>query len=208
MKITKNINIGILFIFSLLIAGRAEAVYIFEWQDAQAESYIDTNGLNNLNNVSTWDCYFTLDDAAMTFSVEGGYEWFSTSSEPIHFYLSGTTSSGQNFKATGFQMNSLIGYKDNGILFTDVGEFSFIVESPTWIYPKKIFKGDQDSWLYYVDTLYDPATLSMKEAIISHYGAFKGHQIGNNVPIPEPNTILLFGAGLAGLAVVGRRRRN
>jgi hypothetical protein len=71
MKITKNINIGILFIFSLLIAGRAEAVYIFEWQDAQAESYIDTNGLNNLNNVSTWDCYFTLDDAAMTFSVEG-----------------------------------------------------------------------------------------------------------------------------------------
>jgi hypothetical protein len=29
-----------------------------------------------------------------------------------------------------------------------------------------------------------------------------------NAPVPEPSTILLFGAGLAGLAAVGRRRRN
>ena len=31
---------------------------------------------------------------------------------------------------------------------------------------------------------------------------------GNEAPIPEPGTILLFGTGLAGLAAVGRRRKN
>ena len=35
-----------------------------------------------------------------------------------------------------------------------------------------------------------------------------GSVTGEVAPVPEPTTILLFATGLAGLAVVGRRRRN
>ena len=39
---------------------------------------------------------------------------------------------------------------------------------------------------------------------ISHFNGYDSNQ----TPVPEPGTVLLFGTGLAGLAAVGRRRKN
>lgn len=72
-------------------------------------------------------------------------------------------------------------------------------------------KGSNEYALYalYPDSL---STGSWTTAHLTNSGAAVGlsHFSGSvvNTPVPEPGTVLLFGTGLAGLAAVGRRRKN
>lgn len=98
----------------------------------------------------------------------------------------------------------------SGAVISYVSSMPFISANPLYLLVKD---GNHTPAWYLFDLSsswngIDPITLSGfwpgdAGGAISHVAIY-----GKEAPIPEPATMLLFGTGLAGLAVVGRRRKN
>ncbi len=64
-----------------------------------------------------------------------------------------------------------------------------------------IIKGDQDNWLNYGQTIYNETTSAWETISVNHFGYFIGYHVPDEPrePVPEPTSLVLFGAGIAGL---------
>lgn len=213
--------LSVFFIFALTIAltatKRAEALYLFEWVDYNAEWYsAGADGTIAINNVTAWEGFFTVPDAAVNFFE---YEhdgtiykefYINNTISYIDFSLLGVTACGHNFEATEFLINGLFGpVREDGAFYGAMGMLDFIVGNPSWSEtPITFSKTDQDPWLYYSDRIFDEATSNWKEVEISHYGTFVGRYIADSPPVPEPSTILLLCCGLTGIAFKRKFSKN
>ena len=102
-----------------------------------------------------------------------------------------------------------------------IGTWSLIDENPSLNYAINFYgvKGSKEWSLYFVDPaaiggswttghLLTPPNVNdaSKPRNVPGISHFAGSATSS--PVPEPGTVLLFGTGLAGLAAVGRRRKN
>ena len=105
---------------------------------------------------------------------------------------------------------------ENGTNVSEFGLFEAYEHDPGSFYNPLIIAID-------LKTISNYTTLTVEDFAVQNEngGMFVGHLknfvaingqtstfLGDAAPVPEPGTVLLFGTGLAGLAAVGRRRKN
>ncbi len=153
----------------------------------------------------------TWDDTAwrLPSTVDGQNEWG----------YDGTTAAGYNI--TTSEMGHLyytelgnLGYYDTsgtsqpGYGLQNTGDFNHLVDSPYssyWSGTEYAFITSLTyAWYFYMNF----GKQDVNHKVVRSYGlAMRNGQVSTTAPVPEPTTMLLFGAGLAGLAGLRRRQQ-
>jgi hypothetical protein len=213
----KSLVVSLLLIISFVVINKAEATYIVEWQDYGQEWYfLPGDTYPTTRKANSWVGYFTLPDSAVTYYPPANGSPKTVGIHPaecLDFSLSGQLPNGNYIEATAFHGGDLmLGVPiepDSKYDYFWGGSLSFVMADPSWLEtPLYINQYDQDSWLYYKDTVFDAYTSNMVSVYISHYGRFVGHYVDEAAPVPEPATMFLFGAGLVGLVGTKLRKKK
>ncbi|WP_319587965.1 PEP-CTERM sorting domain-containing protein [uncultured Desulfobulbus sp.] len=133
----------------------------------------------------------------------------TTNGTPGFTFLSGEI---QSFNGRGQSETPttifVFNYPSQNFESPDSKAMKIITNYPIWhpgfypIYPE--FYNSNDSLIF--TSFYAPYV--SPDTYLYMSGELTVRPVQSNAPVPEPTTTLLFGTGLAGLAAVGRRRRN
>jgi hypothetical protein len=211
----KSLVITLSLITPLVVISKAQAKYIFEWEDFGQEWYfLPGDDHLTIQRADPWVGHFTLPDSAVTNGYDyGNYHDVNLDlTQYLDFSLTGKLISGNNMDATTFHGGSLSTPQPNGskdiLLWSFTGDpISYEMENPSWMdTPLYLTIIDEDHWFYYEDMVFDEATNSMVPVYVSHDGIFVGHHIDD--PVPEPATMLLLGTGIAGIVSIRLRKKK
>lgn len=172
--------------------------------------------LNNNANDSIEDVYVTPKNDAPYYKTYSNY-----ANSGAFLYVATGNNLGNFAQATEDKLSAFLGYKidlvESAVSFTPVDGG----KSGTWatninstLIDFYVVKAGDAYAMYEVSPADNNGSWSTYDLWKAGYGGKDGIEIshftgyGHNAPVPEPGTMVLFGAGLLGLAIFGKRRMD